>query len=52
MGPMIPKEIKYNLHYAEVLWSKVYIIGPDHVTKVAAMPIYGEKPLKSSSPEL
>ena len=35
--------------YVEPRWEggmKVYINGPGHMTKMAAMPIYGEKPLK------
>ena len=31
--------------------TKVYINGPGHMTKMAAMPIYGKNLLKSSSPE-
>ena len=31
---------------------KVYIFRPDHMTKMAATPIYGENLKKSSSPEL
>ena len=30
---------------------KVYIFGLGHMTKMAAMPIYGKKHKKSSSPE-
>ena len=30
---------------------KVYINGPGHMTKMAAMPIYGKNLKKSSSPE-
>ena len=30
--------------------TKVYINGPGHMTKMAAMPIYGKKLKKSSSP--
>ena len=26
--------------------TKVYIIGPDHMTKMVGMPIYGKNPLK------
>ena len=40
--------------YVEPPWeggSKVYINGPGHMTKVAAMPIYGKNLQKSSSPE-
>ena len=39
--------------YVEPPWeggTKVYINGPGHMTKMAAMPIYG-KNLKKSSPE-
>ena len=39
--------------YPEPPWeggTKVYINGPSHMTKMAAMPIYG-KNLKKSSPE-
>ena len=35
--------------YVEPPWeggTKVYINGPGHMTKMAAMPIYGKKPLK------
>ena len=31
--------------------TKVYIIGPGHMTKMAAMPIYGKNLKKNSSPE-
>ena len=40
--------------YVEPLWeggTKVCINGPGHMTKVAAMPIYGKNLGKSSSPE-
>ena len=40
--------------YVEPLWergTKVYINGPDQMTKMAAMPIYGKNLQKSSSPE-
>ena len=31
--------------------TKVYSNGPDHMTKTAAMPIYGKNHKKSSSPQ-
>ena len=40
--------------YVEPPWeggTKVYINGPGHMTKMAATPIYGKNPSKSSSPE-
>ena len=40
--------------YVEPPWeggTKVYINGPGHMTKMAAMPIYGKNLEKSSSPE-
>ena len=40
--------------YVEPRWeggTKVYINGPGHMTKMAAMPIYGKNLKKSSSPE-
>ena len=40
--------------YVEPTWeggTKVYINGPGHMTKMAAMPIYGKNLRKSSSPE-
>ena len=40
--------------YVESPWEggkKVYINGPGHMTKIAAMPIYGKNLEKSSSPE-
>ena len=39
--------------YVEPPWeggTKVYINGPGHMTKMAAMPIYGKNLKKSSSP--
>ena len=32
--------------------TKVYINGPGHMTKMAAMPIYGKNLKKSATPEL
>ena len=40
--------------YVEPTWeggTKVYINGPGHMNKMAAMPIYGKNLKKSSSPE-
>ena len=40
--------------YVEPPWEggmKIYINGPGHMTKMAAMPIYGKNLKKSSSPE-
>ena len=40
--------------YVEPPWeggTKIYINGPGHMTKMAAMPIYGKNLYKSSSPE-
>ena len=40
--------------YLEPPWeggTKVYINGPGHMTKMAAMPIYGKNLKRSSSPE-
>ena len=40
--------------YVEPTWeggTKVYKNGPGHMTKMAAMPIYGKNLKKSSSPE-
>ena len=40
--------------YVELSWeggTKVCINGPGHMTKMAAMPIYGKNLKKSSSPE-
>ena len=40
--------------YAEPPWdggTKVYINGPGHMTKMAAIPIYSKNLKKSSSPE-
>ena len=40
--------------YVEPPWeggTKVYINGPGHMTKMAAMPIYGKNLKKSSDPE-
>ena len=42
------------IFYVELPWEegmKVYINGPGHMTKMAAMPIYGKNLEKSSSPE-
>ena len=48
-----PRPMKAKF-YAEPPWeagTKVYINGPGHMTKMAAMPIYGKNLKKSSSPE-
>ena len=48
-----PRPIKAKF-YVEPPWeggTKVYINGPGHMTKMAAMPIYGKNLKKSSSPE-
>ena len=40
--------------YMKHLWeggTNVYLNNPGHMTKMAAMPIYGKNPSKSSSPE-
>ena len=40
--------------YVEPPWeggTKVYINGPDHMIKMAAMPMYGKNLKKASSPE-
>ena len=29
-----------------IMETKVYVIGPGHITKMAGMPIYGKNPLK------
>ena len=45
--------IKAKFH-VEPPWdggTKVCSNGPGHITKMAAMPIYGKKPKKNSSPE-
>ena len=46
-----PNKAKF---YVEPPWQggkKVYINGPGHMNKMAAMPIYSKNLLKSSSPE-
>ena len=46
-----PIKVKFHV---ELLWdggTKVCSNGPGHMTKMAAMPIYGENLKKSSSPE-
>ena len=43
---------KFNMWYPKEGGIKVYINGPGHMTKMAAMPIYGKKLKKSSSLEL
>ena len=46
-----PIKVKF---YVEPPWegeTKVYINGPGHMTKMAAMPIYGKNLKKSSSPD-
>ena len=47
-----PIKVKFHM---ELLWdggTKVCSNGPGHITKMAAMPIYGKNIKKSSSPEL
>ena len=45
-----PIKAKLNVEHPWQGGKKVYINGPGHMTKMAAMPIYG-KNLKKSSPE-
>ena len=52
-SPPKPWPIKAKF-YVEPPWeggTKVCINGPGHMTKMAAMPIYGKNLKKSSSPE-
>ena len=52
---ILAKIIKVVFTGPLVLWEggmKVCINGPGHMTKMAAMPIYGKNLKKSSSPEL
>ena len=45
-----PFKVKFHMEPPWDLGTKVYSTGPGHMTKMAAMPIYG-KNLKKSSPE-
>ena len=44
--------IKFHMQPLDRDGKKVYIFRPGHLTKMAAMPIYGKNLKKSSSPEL
>ena len=46
-----PIKLKFHMQTPEAAGRKVCSNGPGHVTKMAAMPIYGKNSLKSSSPE-
>ena len=46
-----PISIKFYMQSLDRAGKKVYIFCPGHMTKMAAMPIYGKNLKKSSSPE-
>ena len=46
-----PIEAKFHVEPSWDGGMKVYSNGPGHMTKMAAMPIYGKNLKKSSSPE-
>ena len=46
-----PIEAKFHMEPPWDWGTKVYSNGPGHMTKMAAMPIYGENLKTSSSPE-
>ena len=46
-----PIEAKFHMESPWDGGTKVCSNGPGHMTKMAAMPIYGKNPKKSSSPE-
>ena len=46
-----PISIKFHMQPLDRGGKKVYIFRPGHMTKMAAMPIYGKDLKKSSSPE-
>ena len=46
-----PTDSRFYMEHLCFVGTKVYRIGPDHITKMAAMPIYIKNPLKTSSPE-
>ena len=46
-----PISIKFHMQPLDRGGKKVYIFPPGHMTKMAAMPIYGKNLTKSSSPE-
>ena len=46
-----PIEAKFHMALPWGGGTKVCLNGPSHMTKVAAMPIYGKNLKKSSSPE-
>ena len=54
MSKFYVEPLKCPNFYVEPPWegaTKVYINGPGHMTKMAAMPIYGKNLKNSSSPE-
>ena len=46
-----PISIKFHMQPLDRGGKKIYIFRPGHMTKMAAMPIYGKNLKKSSSPE-
>ena len=47
----MPIEAKFHLYPSRDEGIKSYSNGPGHMTKMAAMPVYGKNPLRSSSLE-
>ena len=46
-----PISIKFHMQPLDRGGKKIYIFHPDHMTNLAATPIYGKNLKKSSSPE-
>ena len=46
-----PIKLKFHMETFLDAGTKVYSNSPDHMTKMAATPIYGKNPFNSSSPE-
>ena len=41
-----PIQVRFYVENVCLTGTKIHIIGPGHMTKMAAMPIYGKNPLK------
>ena len=40
-------QVRFYIEHLYLMGTKVYVIGPGHMTKMASLPIYGKKPFKN-----
>ena len=46
-GTTGPIRVRFYIEHLYLMGTKVYVIGPGHMTKMASLPIYGKKLFKN-----